>query len=118
MQQIPVIAFAVFLSGLLPSQLCAQTSPPVVDSRVTHEEGVRAALGKLQPGIEIRARSGAIITAGRFVRSTGDSLWISQSNASTTSFRYGAIDGLWSSTPAGGRGALIGAALGALAVGT
>ena len=113
-------ALAFGLCGLcMVAGLCeAQLTSPEASAPVAADARVRQVLGRLQPQIGIRVRSGATVTEGWAKSLQGDSILVGTANGTEVRLPISEIDGLWSREGSGGRGAIVAGLFGALFLGT
>lgn len=80
-------------------------------------EALVSALGRQAGSTRIRVSHEQTETEGTFSRSTESALVVSNDNGSDSAIRFDAIDGVWMQKRSAGRGAKIGATIGAIGFG-
>ena len=110
------VASLVVFAGTT-SRTSAQTSDSSTVPASDRTVKLRDAIRTLQPQAEIRASSRGVLTEGRLLMLSHDSVWIGQGRTEPAALSVSAIDRLWSREGSGARGALIGGLLGAAFLG-
>jgi hypothetical protein len=107
---VALIAFAIPTTGI-PGQAIVAPADTLSDARRM------SAIAKLPPRATVRAYSDGVLTEGKVTQTRRDTLWLSSRSALATGLPIQNIDSLWTGHHSAGKGALIGAAVGAAALG-
>lgn len=107
---VALIAFAI-PNADIPGQAIVAPADTLSDARRM------SAIAKLPPRATVRAYSDGVLTEGKVTQTRRDTLWLLSRSALATGLPIQNIDSLWTGHHSAGKGALIGAIVGAAALG-
>jgi hypothetical protein len=89
----------------------------VAPANTLSDARLMSAIAKLHPRATVRAYSDGVLMEGKVTQTQRDTLWLSSRSGLATGLPIQNIDSLWTGHHSAGKGALIGAVVGAAAVG-